>query len=568
MTENEIIQLLFTLLKNMSVIVTFAYFLSRIHYFKKYIKFPFDAREKAFLVVFFGILSLIGTYLGIYILDAYANIRGIGAMLGGLLGGPIVGVLAGLIGGLHRLSLGGFTALACAIGTTTTGLIGGLFHKKYVKGDIDYNYGFYLGLLALTLEMAIVILFSRPVSQAVELVRVIGIPMVLSNAIGIAIFINIVNKIKEDNEKIRALQAEKVLNIADKSLPILQSGLNRSNADKIMKMIKDASNVDAVSLTDHDEILAFRGLGSDHHKPGYFVQTEASQKAYEKGVIVTASSKREIGCKRDDCPLTDVVITPLKLEDKVFGLLKLYRSEERINVLDIKLAKGIASLLATQIRLVRLTEKAELKREAELKALQAQVNPHFLFNALNTITASCRVNPEKSRKLLLKLAAIFRKTLKRDVKESTLAEEIEFSKDYLGIEKARFGDRLNVNWNYPKKIKDILIPPFVIQPLVENAVKHGIHPLEKEGKINIDIYKKDKNLYIKVKDNGVGMSEKKLNNLFTNEEDRIGLKNIRDRINTLYDKKAELSIDSKLNKGTEVKIKLPLISISEGKLSG
>ena len=99
-------------------------------------------------------------------------------------------------------------------------------------------------------------------------------------------------------------------------------------------------------------------------------------------------------------------------------------------------------------------------------------------------------------------------------------------------------------------------------------MKHGIHPLEKEGKININIIKKGSSIYIRVKDNGVGMSEKKLNNLFSNKGDRIGLKNIRDRINTLYGKKAELKIDSKLNKGTEVEIKLPLISVSEGKLSG
>ena len=80
-----------------------------------------------------------GTYLGIIIMDAYANIRGIGAMLGGLLGGPIVGVGAGLIGGIHRYSLGGFTALACAVGTTTSGLIGGFFYKKYRSNEINFK---------------------------------------------------------------------------------------------------------------------------------------------------------------------------------------------------------------------------------------------------------------------------------------------------------------------------------------------------------------------------------------------------------------------------------------------
>ena len=568
MIDNSIFNLLFTLLKNMSVIVTFAYFLSRIKYVKKNLSFPFNLQEKIFMIIFFGILSLTGTYLGIYILDAYANIRGIGAMLGGLLGGPIVGVGAGLIGGIHRYSLGGFTALACAIGTTTTGLIGGFFHKKYIKGKIDYRNGFLIGFFALTLEMIIVIAFSRPFSQALELVRVIGVPMIMSNAIGIAIFINIVNTVKEENEKIRALQAEKVLDIADKTLPLLQDGLNQINADKIAEMIKEASDVDAVSLTDHEKILAFRGKGSDHHKPGYFVQTDASKNAYEKGVVITADSKSEIGCNREDCPLTDVVITPLKLDDKVFGLLKLYRSGEKINVLDIKLAKGIASFLATQIKLGKLAEQAELKSEAELKALQAQINPHFLFNALNTITATCRINPEQSRELLLKLASIFRKTLKRDAKETTLEKEIEFCRDYLGIEKVRLGDRLKVDWDLPEKAHEYVIPPFIIQPLVENSIRHGIQPLEDKGKIEIKVQKLNDKLKITVSDNGVGISEEKLEKLFTEESDRIGLKNIKERINNLYDKKAELDIKSQENKGTEVNITLPIISEIKGELIG
>jgi len=568
MIDNPVIDLLFTLLKNMSVIVTFAYFLSRVKYVKKNLSFPFKMREKVFMVIFFGVLSLTGTYLGINILDAYANIRGIGAMLGGLLGGPIVGVAAGLIGGLHRYTLGGFTAFACAIGTTITGLIGGLFHKKYVKGKIDYKNGFLIGFLALTLEMAIVVAFSRPISQALELVRIIGVPMITSNALGIAIFINIVNTIKEENEKIRALQAEKVLDIADKTLPLLQDGLNRENANKIAKMIKEASDVDAVSLTDHEKILAFRGKGSDHHKPGYLVQTDASKKAYDKGIVITADSKTEIGCNREDCPLTDVVITPLKLDDNVFGLLKLYRSGEKINVLDIKLAKGIASFLATQIKLGKLAEQAELKSEAELKALQAQINPHFLFNALNTITATCRINPEKSRDLLMKMAGIFRKTLKRDARETTLEKEIEFCRDYLGIEKVRLGDRLEIDWDLPKKPHDYLIPPFIIQPLVENSIRHGIQPLEGKGEIKIRVKELGDELKITVSDNGVGISEERLEELFTAKSDRIGLKNIKERIDNLYDDSTELNINSQKGEGTKVNIILPIISEIKGELIG
>ena len=569
MNGDSVLNLALILLKNMSVIITFAYFLSRVQYLKKLLAFPFTLKEKTFFVLFFGLLSLIGTYLGIYILDAYANIRGIGAMMGGLLGGPVVGLLAGMIGGLHRYTLGGFTALACAIGTTSTGLIGGLFHKKYIKGKIDYGNGFLIGFMALSLEMGIVILFSRPLTQALELVRIIGLPMVLSNAFGIAIFINILNKIKEEKEKIRAFQAEKVLDIADKTLPLLREGLNRETAGKIVKMIKKASDVDAVALTDKAEILAFHGLGSDHHKPGSYVQTDASKKAYEKGIIITADSKSEIGCSRDACTLTDVVIVPIKLDDKVFGLLKLYRSQEKINMLDIKLARGIASLLATQIKLGKMTDEAELKSEAELKALQAQINPHFLFNALNTITATCRINPEQSRELLMKLSGIFRKTLKRNVHQSSLKDEVDFCKDYLGIEKVRMGDRLTVNWDLPDNIGDYLIPPFIIQPLVENSVIHGIQPIEGKGEINISIKPEGESLIINVSDNGQGISRQRLDNLFASddERERIGLKNLKRRIENLFGDKAGFKIESKLDNGTEVEVTLPLLSVSRGEIS-
>ncbi|MGM0438391.1 MAG: sensor histidine kinase, partial [Bacillota bacterium] len=197
-----------------------------------------------------------------------------------------------------------------------------------------------------------------------------------------------------------------------------------------------------------------------------------------------------------------------------------------------------------------------------------QINPHFLFNALNTITATCRINPEQSRELLMKLASIFRKTLKRDARETTLEKEIEFCRDYLGIEKVRLGDRLKVDWDLPEKPHDYVIPPFVIQPLVENSIRHGIQPLEGEGRIKIKVKEIENKLKIIVSDNGVGISDDRLNELFTAKSDRIGLKNIKERIENLYDEQAELDIKSQENEGTEVNITLPIISEIKGELIG
>ncbi len=557
MYNSRILELLFTLFKSMSVIVTFAYVLSRLNSVKHIFTDNFNKYEKIFLTVFFAVLSMMGTFLGIVIMDAYANIRAIGALMAGLLGGPAVGITAGLIAGLHRFSLGGFTALACAVGTTTSGLIGGLFYKKYRSNEINFKNGFLIGAFALIIEMIIVIIFSRPLTQALELVGIIAIPMILSNSLGIAIFISILNKVKEDNQKIRALQAEKVLSIADRSLPLLQNGMNHRAAEAIIKMIKKESQVDAVSITDKEKVLAFTGTGEDHHLAGEQIKTEASRRAIEQKRTILIDNKKDINCNHQNCQLTDAVITPLKIEDSVYGLLKLYRCKQKITVLDIKLAEGISNLLATQIKLAKLSKQAELKSEAELKALQAQINPHFLFNSLNAIAASCRTKPKEARKLLIKLAGIFRRTLKRDVYQISLAEEMEFCQDYLDIEKARLDKRLQVEWKIPADLKETIIPPFIIQPLIENSIKHGIYTQENGGKITISAQKLGEKLQIIIEDNGPGITAEKIAEIENGNNDRIGINNIKERLHSVYGSNAELKINSNQGRGTKNIICIP-----------
>lgn len=567
MHNHKILELLFTLFKSMSVIVTFAYVLSRLKTVKDIFSDHFNRYEKFFLIIFFSVLAILGTFLGINIMDAYANIRAIGALMAGLLGGPLVGVSAGIIAGLHRFSLGGFTALACAIGTTTTGLIGGLYYHKYQNNEINFKNGFLIGTIALSIEMLIVVIFSRPLNLALELVKIIAIPMIFSNSIGIAIFISILNKVKEDSQKIRALQAEKVLSIADRSLPLLQTGLNPHAASEIISMIKKESKVDAVAITDKKEILAFSGLGSDHHHSGEKIKTEASKKAMAEKRTILVENKAEINCNNQNCKLTDAVITPLKIENSIYGLLKLYRSGQKITVLDIKLAEGIADLLATQIKLAKLSKQAELKSEAELKALQAQINPHFLFNSLNAISASCRSNPERARKLLIKLAGVFRRTLKRNIYQVSLEEEVEFCKDYLSIEKARLEERLEVKWEIEAELMNTVIPPFIIQPLIENSIKHGIHPKEDGGLILIKVEEKNSELIITVTDNGIGINDQKIAEIFSEENDRIGLNNVRERLNSIYGSNASFEIKSENKSGTKNIIKIPNKFIFERRLA-
>jgi len=159
--------------------------------------------------------------------------------------------------------------------------------------------------------------------------------------------------------------------------------------------------------------------------------------------------------------------------------------------------------------------------------------------------------------LLIKLAGIFRRTLKRDVYQITLAEEMQFCQDYLDIEKARLDKRLQVEWKIPNKLKQIIIPPFIIQPLIENSIKHGIYPLEKGGKIIISAQKSGDKLQIKIEDNGPGITDKKIAEIENGNNDRIGINNIKDRLNSVYGNNADFEIKSKAGMGTQNIIIIP-----------
>lgn len=563
------LELLFILLRNMGVVVTFAYLLSRTILFKRFFYNPLNLNEKLFLIFFFGLLSISGTYLGIHIMDAYANIRAIGAIVAGFLGGPVIGIAAGAIGGIQRYTLGGFTALACAIGTINSGFIGGLFHQSFKKRKINGFKAFYIGIGALIIEMIIVLIFSRPFSFALELVSVIGIPMILSNAIGISIFVNILEVVQKETENIRAQQAKIVLEIANLTLPHFIKGLSNLNEiKKAAKIILNKTGVSAVAITDNKNILAFVGAGEDHHQVGQPYITEATRKAIASGKVAVVKNKKEIGCVNYNCPLETAVVAPLKWNEQVIGTLKLYNTEEKLSKVDILLATGLSSLLSTQMQLAQLSEQARLKTQAELRALQAQVNPHFLFNSLNTIASFMRTNPVKARELLLKLSDFFRSTLHKGHSLVTIEQEIENTLNYFSIEKARFAEKLELEINIPEEIMHIKIPSFTIQPLVENSIKHGILPKNRKGIVKVDAREREDKLLIIIQDDGIGIPDTELHRILQEGYGKgsgIGLSNVNGRIKSIFGPEYGVKVESNINQGTRVNIILPLKKSIEGR---
>lgn len=187
-----------------------------------------------------------------------------------------------------------------------------------------------------------------------------------------------------------------------------------------------------------------------------------------------------------ECKLGSALIIPLRAGNKVVGTIKLYEPKRKLfSTVNMSMAEGIAQLLSSQILYGDYLQQQTLLSQAEIKLLHAQVNPHFLFNALNTISAITRRDPDKARKLIQNLSQFFRSNLKQNINTVTLREELAHVNAYLTIEKARFTDRLTVDIDIQDPLLDTILPSFTLQPLVENAIKHGISEMLEGGTVKI-----------------------------------------------------------------------------------
>jgi len=258
-----------------------------------------------------------------------------------------------------------------------------------------------------------------------------------------------------------------------------------------------------------------------------------------------------------DCPLQS---------GNTIGALKLYGDKKTpLNSIDFQICSGLANLFSTQLELEDIQLKTQLLAQAEIKRLQAQIEPHFLFNSLNTITSFCRTNPGKARELLINLSSYLRKSLKNHKDFVTVTDELQQVKSYLAIEKARFAERIKVSIDMKPGCEEWPIPPLIIQPLVENAVKHGISAKEEGGSISVVISKHNEELHIIVQDDGIGMDKKQSENIFkkssiNNNSSGIGLQNINKRMEQIYGPKYKLVMNSKQDSGTTVKLMVPMVN--------
>lgn len=559
--NTQIINLLRGLVSQGGLILFFAFLFSRIAFFRRaMMQTDLLSRARLVFIFYFSIIGIIGTYTGIPIMGALANARVVGVFVGGLLGGPVVGISAGIIAGFHRwaIDIGGFTAIACMVSTIAEGLLAGLLSSYIRKIDNKWIFAAVWGAAAEVLQMVIILIIARPFSEALELVKVIAVPMIFGNAIGIGMFIAVTEDTFKEAERIAVRQSHRVLAAARETVQYLRTGLTPGTAAAVVEIILKNIKVSAVSISDLEKCLAFKGVGEDHHAANDPLKTELTREVIREGTYRVAHRKEEIGCENPECPLSSAVIVPLKVNGETVGTLKLYRSGRRvINVVDVEVALGLATLFSTQIEVSEIQRQSELVATAQLQALQSQIRPHFLFNALNTVTSLIRTKPEKARELLISLGELLRRSLGKPAQQIQLEQELYFIQSYLEIEKARFEDKLRIIYSIKAPL-DSMLPPLTLQPIIENAVIHGIGARVNGGTIIITAEQQgDDGVLFTVEDDGPGMSPEKIETVLASSDssDRIGLKNVNERLECIYG--SSISIKSSPEKGTTVSFLVP-----------
>ncbi len=202
----------------------------------------------------------------------------------------------------------------------------------------------------------------------------------------------------------------------------------------------------------------------------------------------------------------------------------------------------------------KLEEQGRLLVEARLAALTSQINPHFLFNTLNSVSSLIRTNPNEARVMVVRLSKVLRRLLRKHENFSTLRDELSFIEDYLSIEVVRFGDKLRFEKDVADDTLDMLVPSMLLQPLVENSIKHGLSSKVEGGTIRIETRRHDSKLHLLVEDDGVGIPEAKLSSVL---DHGIGVSNVNERLKVLFGNQYRMWIDSQPGRGTRIQIDVP-----------
>ena len=533
---------------NISVLVTIASLFSQFRFIQEIIVQEHRSwKMEAFLSVLFGATIIFSVCTGIEF-DGYSiNTRMIGAMSSGLIGGPIVGFAASIIGAAFVL----FTsepqsfANAAAFSTLIFGLLGGGFYPYFQRGKWKYRDLFILACFAEFAEMVVLLRMTISV-EVLETIMSITVPVILINAVGILLFISVFNGafVMQDVESSKQLQLAS--HLSKRTMPLMRDGLNRGeNMREMLSVILESTEWSGIMLTDKRQILEWEDRNLAYQPEERKTIPWIGREAMEKKEMVMVYQAPETSSWYEYMKEYSMAAVPFIVEGKAIGSLIVWMKKQwYFRQSELELLQNIVSIGSFQLAAAEVAHQKELRQKAEFKALQFQVNPHFLFNALNTIACVCRENPDRARELLVILADFFRYNLNSEAFMVPLEEEMEHLKDYLELEKARFEEKLQISYEVPEEM-DIKIPTLILQPIVENAVRHG---KDANGYcfLHIKITETEDSFVVKIKDKGMGFDKDVLEKFNEDQpiEGSVGLLNVHKRMKSIYGNESGLKINS------------------------
>ncbi len=340
------------------------------------------------------------------------------------------------------------------------------------------------------------------------------------------------------------------LHEASLAAPPLRQGLTSESAGRSAKHLHRLLGSTAICLTDTQSVLAWEGSGAQHAATAMAGTTET---------LATGRTRltRQVTCHDPECPVRAAVVTALVVDDRVVGTLSAWIDDPTPGL--VRTVEEVAQWVSGQLELAELDESRARLAEAQMTALRAQISPHFVYNALTTIASFVRTDPDRARDLLLDFAEFTRYSSRTHGDFTTLAEELRSIDRYLLLERARFGDRLDVTLRIAPEVLPVAVPYLCLQPLVENAVQHGLDGTT--GRVMVSIVAQDagSECLIEVEDDGSGSDPEKVRRALAGESESgsMALANVDARLRATYGDDHGLVVETGPGAGTKVSLRVP-----------
>ena len=346
---------------------------------------------------------------------------------------------------------------------------------------------------------------------------------------------------------------QSALHAATSTLPHLRLGLSPRTAEGAAPYLRELTGAAAIALADTRAVLAIDGEGREQVRPGDLLSRLLEKTPDHRVHVVPRLISSD-----PTCPLRSAVLAPLTVQGRRAGtLIMFYRVSGRPRPAELKVVQEAASLVSAQVELSIVSEQEERLAQAELRALRAQISPHFIYNALAAVAGDIHVRPDEARELLSDFAEFTRYLFRDGRSYVTLGEELDHVERYLRLEQARFRDSLHVSVVVPDETRDAVVPAMSVQPLVENAVRHGVERRAGTGRVSITAAVDDGDVVLRVTDDGVGIEPERVPDVLAGAGGGIGLSNVDARLRATFGERYALRIESVLGAGTTTVMTVP-----------